>query len=368
MRVKPFNPVKYLLLLGVLAFAALSTHAQRVTDHREIGKTLAMNSSDVLRIESKHSHINIHHWDRNQVKFELRMEATGKTEKNVSRLLEAIYFETKETSEGIDVQAWMGPFERMNSWENVSEFVLKNGTKIEGIYEYNLEINIYMPRESILKVNHSFGNLILKDMHEGEMRIISQHGNITMGDACCPANIELQHANLDMGDANELQLAMRHSNANMGSAEELRLEIQHSNLNLGSVDELDTQAGHSNMSIGKIRRLRIENNHSILKIGRLVKSLDSETNHGNIKINALDADFDEISVELNYGELEINAGSTNFRLDYEGQHGNLKVGSSFRYDEKNQDEHGHYKEIRGHKGSGGGLIQIKTQHGQVVVE
>lgn len=366
MRVKSFNLAKYILLL--CAFAVVSAHAQRVTDHREMGKTLSMSSSDELRIESKHSDIEIHHWDRNQVKFELRMEVIGKNERDVSRLLEAIHFEMRESDDGISVEAWMGPFSKMNSWDKGSNFVLKNGTKINGIYEYSLEIEVYMPRESKLNVEHAFGNLTLEDMHKGDMELEAKHGNITMGDACCQTEIDLAHGTLDMGDANRLMLDMRHSNANVGSAEELSLEIQHSNLSMGSVDELNTEAGHSTISIGKIRRLEIENNHSTIKIGRLVSSLDSEVNHGQIKINALDSDFDEIDVELNYGQLEINAGSTSYRLDYQGQHASLKVGSDFSYDEKNEDEHGHNKEIRGHKGSGGGLIQIKTQHGSVVVE
>lgn len=366
MRVKSFNLVKYVLLL--CAFALGSAHAQRVTDSRELGKSLQMGVSDELHIESKHSDINIHHWDRSQVKFELRMEASGKSARDVSRLLEAIHFEMDESDEGISVEAWMGPFSKMNSWDKGANFILKDGTKIEDIYEYSLEINVYMPRASRLDVEHAFGNLTLKDMHQGEMKLEAKHGNITMGDACCAAQIELAHANLDMGEANELRLSLRHSNASLGSTEELSLEVHHSNLNLGAVDELSTEAHHSNLSIGKIRRLSFENYHSNLQIGRLLRSLESESNHGSIKIKSLDSNFDEIDVDLNYGSIEIDTEGSGYRMDYEGEHGSFKLGDGFRYDEKNQDEHGHYKEFRGHKGSGGGMIKIKTRHGSVVVE
>lgn len=368
MRVKSFNLVKYVLLLAALVCSAASMYAQRVTDHREVSKSVSMSIGDELHIESKHSNINVRHWDRNQVKFELNMEATGKSERDVSRLLEAIHFDVDETSEGISVEAWMGPFSKMNSWDDVSEFVLKNGTKIGGIYKYSLDIDVYMPTESVLKVEHAFGNLTLKDLHQGDMYLESKHGNITMGDACCPAVMELQHANLSMGDANELVLELKHSNANVGNAEELSLEIQHSNLDLGGVDELSTEAHHSNLSIGKIRRLRFGNYHSNLEIQRLVRSLESESNHGSIKIKSLDSNFDEIDVELNYGNIEIDTDGAGFRMDYSGQHGSLEVVDGFRVDRKNQDEHGHYKEILGHKGSGDGVIKIKSLHGHVVVE
>ncbi len=369
MRVKNFNLAKLTLLLCAMVLVAASSHAQRVSDSREIGKTVSLRSGGNFHLESKHSDVRIHHWDKEQVKFEIKMKASGKSERDVSRLLGTIHFDVNEGSEGLHAEVWMGPFSNMNSWDDRAEFTLKDGTKISGIYEYSLEVDIYMPREARLKVAHSFGNLVIKDMHRGEMRLESQHGNISMGDACCRLQIDLAHGNLEMGEAEELNLEMRHSNASVGSAKNLNLEAQHSNLNLGSVGRLDTEAGHSNLSIGQVSQLRIENNHSSLKIGRLLKSLEAESNHGNIKIKALQSNFESIAVQLNFGDLEIGVGGgANFRLNYEGQHGQLKVGDGFRYDHKGGDEHGHYKEIRGHQGSGGGTISIKTQHGNAVVE
>ena len=145
------------LCLTIISLGLMGTaSAQRVSDSREIGKTLAMDASGTLELDSKHADIYINSWSRDQLKIDVKIDATGKNARDVDRLLETVTFDINEDGESISIDVWLGPFESQNSWDDHAEFVLKDGTKIQGISEYSIEVNIYLPQRAKVVVDHSF--------------------------------------------------------------------------------------------------------------------------------------------------------------------------------------------------------------------
>lgn len=222
-------------------------------------KTYQVNKSDVLSIENKFGNVVVNTWSRSEIQVQVEIIGRAGSEQAVQTLLNKIKIAESRSGNTIAVKTEMGS-------------ISSSGSNKKGV-EVNYTIN--MPADNQIKINNSYGYVYLPDM-KGKVDLTVRYGAFKAG--------HLSNAD------NSIKASYCSSSVNTISY-----------LNKGVID-----LAYSSMNLGGTNGINGSSKYSDLMIGSLRDALDMDVRYGNFRVENVQKNFKNISVNGGYAPIQLH--------------------------------------------------------------
>ena len=216
--IKLFNVILPLLLLLQLNIFAQDDSGKEPKFKYEFEKTKSVNrsynvsTSDKLSIENKFGTVEIHTWNKNEIKVDIEIKVSAKTEEWAKSVLNDIQVEDSKAGNGImfktlfveDLDKKEGKPDgekRMDKYKN------KNTHQI-----LEVNYNVYMPVSNPLKILNQFGPTTIPE-YKGEIDLVSKFGSLTTGLLTNIKNIKVEFGKASFESISNCSVTVEYSKA-----------------------------------------------------------------------------------------------------------------------------------------------------------
>lgn len=306
---KILRPFK--LVLAVLLLLQVNTFAQgdkndnkkkfEFVKKKSVNKSYNVSASDKLNIQNSFGSVEVHVWDRNEIKVDVNIEVSANSEALAQKMLDRISVADDKTGKGISFETKMKDI---------------NNTKDE---KSTMEINysISMPAGNPLKVDNSFGSTTVPDFR-GEVDLTSKFGSLTTGNLASIKGIHVEFGKANLTNITSAPVTIKFSKAVISKLSgDIKMNLEFcSNVRLNldnNLSSLDLKTSYSTVNLKPI--------------GSLPASYNISTSFGSFK-NTSDVKFSS-----DEDKDDDNKYSPKFDHQYSGKSGSgsvpVKVKSSF---------------------------------------
>jgi hypothetical protein len=237
------------LLLAALLLLQLNVLAQDDEDKgndkkyefarsKAVNKSYNVSSSDKLKIENSFGRVDIHTWDRNEIKVDVSIEVSASTNDLAQRIIDGITVSDSQSGKEIS-------FKTSIKGNNNSGKNEKSTMKVN--------YNISMPAGNPLNVENSFGATTIPD-YRGEVSLVSKFGSLTAGDLANVKRLDVEFGRAKIESVNNGSLSIKYSNSTLGKISgDVRMNLEFSTMvkmNLdNSLTGLDIKASYSTVNL-----------------------------------------------------------------------------------------------------------------------
>ncbi|MBK8611621.1 MAG: hypothetical protein IPL84_17200 [Chitinophagaceae bacterium] len=203
--IKPFK-----IILPLLLLAQTSLFAQNENDNgskkkyefvktKSVNKSYNVSSSDKLNIQNSFGKVEIHTWNKNEIKVDVSIEVSANTNDLAQKVLDKISVAESQSGKEISFKT---------SINNI------NNSKNEKS-SMSIDYSIYMPANNPLKVKNDFGATVVPD-YRGEVDLTSKFGSLTAGDLSDVKNINVEFGKAKFNNITDGSITIKYSKAEFG--------------------------------------------------------------------------------------------------------------------------------------------------------
>ena len=249
------------ILLPALLLLQVSLFAQNDNDNSNkkryefvqkkiYNKSYNITLSDKLNIDSRFGSVEIHTWAKNEIKVDVQIMVTAKTDEWAKAVLEDIRVEENKLGNQINFKTLFS--EDLDKKEGGSKHMDKYKGK-DSRQTMEVSYNIYMPADNALNIKNEFGPTILPDFF-GEVTLTSKFGSLVTGNLSNVKRIEVEFGKAKFERITGGTVTVKYSKAEFGKLMgkiKLNLEFCNGivlNLNSGQTD-LDVRSSYSNINL-----------------------------------------------------------------------------------------------------------------------
>lgn len=267
---------------------------------KAINKTYNVSGSDKLNIRNSFGSVEIHTWNKNEIKVDVEIEASSDKENVAQDILDRIQVSDNQSGKDISFKTTIK-----------EEMKHKSGSS-----SMTINYSVYMPESNPLFINNEFGSTTIPD-YKGEVDLTSKFGTLTTGNLSAVKSIGVEFGKARLGNIPGGSLSIKYSKASISKISgNVKLNIEFSSkiiLNMdNSLNSLDVKASYSSVNLKPIGELSASYTIST--------SFGSFKNKTQVKFNSDDDGDDD-----DHGP--------KFDHEYNGKSGNgsipVKVKSSF---------------------------------------
>ncbi|MDO6389451.1 hypothetical protein Q4E40_04895 [Pontibacter sp. BT731] len=241
-------------------------------------KTYKVSKSDVLNINNEFGNVHVNTWNRSEIQVKVDIISRANSEQQAQEMLNKINVADSRSGNTISVKTQMGSIHSNGRNQN---------------FEINYTIN--MPTDNALTVKNKFGSVYLPDM-KGKVDLNVQYGSFKVGNLSNVTN------NIKASFCTNTQNTIGF--LNKGS-----LDLDYSNVNLNATNGVN---GSSNFTD--------------LMIGNLAEVLNMEVKYGTFRVNKVQKDFKNISLDGGFTPIQIYfEDDAAFNFDVNVQFADFKV-------------------------------------------
>lgn len=274
-------------------------------------KSYNVSSSDKLSIDNKFGTVEIRTWTKNEIKVDVEIKVSAKTDDWAKSVLNDIEVEDSRSGGTIKFRTLFS--EDLDKKEGGRKHREKyEGKDTRQTMEVNYVIN--MPASNPLDIDNQFGPTILPD-YSGEVDITSKFGKLETGNLANVKNINVEFGKAKLGNIPGGNLSIKYSGATISKISgNVKVNLEFSNKVILNLDNnlagLDMKASYSTVNLKPM--------------GELPASYRIFTSFGSFK--------NRTSVKFSSDEDEKDRGPK-FDYEYNGRSGNgniqVKVKSNF---------------------------------------
>ncbi|MBI1185716.1 hypothetical protein GC194_15725 [bacterium] len=315
--------LNYNILLAILLLFAGSTAKGNmyVEKSKKVRKAYPAKEQTELEINSKYGVINVQPWSKDSMVFKITIVGRSKTEEfsqemiddtelNFSTLGDKIILNTSLNDEGAAI---VTTFNKVAS--NIS------GSKSE----LNVNINVFMPAASAIKIAHKFGDIIIGS-RSGKIDITTSYSDVKLGEVTGYTNLNLKFGDLNVQNVKRLNLDCEYANVMIFKADNADINSKGSKINFTEVQRLRARTKRDDYTIYKALSVNADGTYSNFVITELRESLNLNGKYDDLTIHSVQQGFTQIT--MNCERSNANMGFMNtcqFSIDI-----NLELGD-FNY-------------------------------------
>ena len=305
--IKPFKIILPLLLLVQLSLFAQNDNENKkkydFVKTKSVNKSYNVSSSDKLNIKNSFGKVEVHTWNRNEIKVDVKIEVFANTSDLAQKVLDKISVKDEQNGREISFET---------SMKNINN---SKGEKSSMSIDYN----IYMPASNPLQINNEFGATIVPD-YKGEVDLTSKFGSLTTGNLPNVKKINVEFGKGDFKDITDGSVSVKYSKAQFAKLSgkvELSLEFCS-----GIVMNLDNSLG----------------------------SLNVKASYSTVNLKPASGLSASYTINTSFGSLKNRTG-----IKFESDEDKDSKGPKFDY------------QYSGKTGSGAAQIKVKTSFGNVIL-
>jgi hypothetical protein len=183
---------KFLCSLAMVAFIMAPASAQDEKDKdkdkktryefvktKAINKTYTVSGTDKLNITNSFGTVEVHTWNKNEIKVDVSIEVSSNTEAFAQKLIDGISVSNSQSGNEVSFKTSInGNNNSKNEKSNMS-----------------VDYSIYMPESNPLKLSNEFGSTVIPDM-KGTVELTSKFGSLNTGTLT-----DVKRINVEFGSA-----------------------------------------------------------------------------------------------------------------------------------------------------------------------
>lgn len=281
---------------------------------KTINKTYTVASGDKLDISNSFGKVEVHTWNKNEIKVEVSVEVSAVKESSAIKLLDGISISEKQSGGDVSFKTTINNH--------------NNGKNEKSSMEVNY--NVYMPETNELQVTNEFGPTIIPDF-KGRVNLHNKFGPLTTGDLSDVKNITVEFSSGDFGSIANGNISIKFSSANFKKLTgNTKLSFEFCSASKVSIDNaltsLDLNASYSTVN------LRPSNGLSAAYT--ISTSFGSFKNGTGIKFSS-DEDEEDKGPKFDY-KYEGRSGSGNIPIKIKTSFGKIILGEASEDDMKDE--------------------------------
>jgi hypothetical protein len=318
------------IILPLLLLAQVNLFAQNDNDDdkgkkkyafvktKSVNKTYNVSSSDKLMIDNSFGRVEVHTWDKNEIKVDVSIEVSANTESLAQKMIDRISVNEYKAGKEIAFET------KMKDVHN---------TKDEKS-SMSIDYSIYMPAGNPLLIENEFGATVIPD-YRGEVELTSKFGSLTAGNLSNVKSITVEFGRAKIESVNNGNLVIKYSNSTLGKLTgNIRMNAEFSTNIIMNVDNsltgLDVKASYSSLNIKPTSDMSASYTIST--------SFGSFKNRTAIKFDGDDDDDkDDRSPKFDH-KYSGRSGSGNIQIKVNTSFGNIILGEPGPDDMKNKNK------------------------------
>ncbi|MEO8768877.1 MAG: hypothetical protein ABI402_02290 [Ferruginibacter sp.] len=247
------------LLMSLIFLLSLSLRAQNDNDNdndnndhqkklefvkkKSVNKSYNVSSSDNLNIKNSFGTVEVHVWDKNEIKVDVSIEVSGNTDAVAQRVLDRITVSDEQKGKEISFET------------NLKDVNNSHGEKSTMSINYTIS----MPASNPLQIKNEFGTTTLPD-YKGEVDLTSKFGKLNTGDLSNVKSISIEFGKAKLGNVRGGSLSIKYSSASIARLSgNIKMNLEFSSkvvLNLdNNLSGLDLKASYSTVNLKPIGEL-----------------------------------------------------------------------------------------------------------------
>jgi hypothetical protein len=310
------------LLFALLSICFFVGSANAITKHKKIEKTF--KAGENLKIESKYSKIQIKHWDKAEIKFEILISVEGSNEEKTKKMVDNITIDFTEGEAQLSAKTVLGDFFSLKKLTNS----LFNKGKIK------IKYTVQLPSTINLDLIQKNGDIFM-DSHNGNISLDLTSGNFTAQNLKGENNFTITGCTFKVKDVNNAKLKVATSKVNIENAEKLSGESRDSEFTIGVADNISMTSARDKFNIKELEYLYGSSNFSKIEISQMGGEIDYDQKFGHINVFNINNMFSFVKIDSKYGDVGLSfmEGS---QIDYEINHKSVKFDNSKDFTLSNQ--------------------------------
>ena len=233
--------------------------------NKSVNKSYNVSSSDKLKIENSFGDVNVHTWNKNEIKVDVSIEVSANTEALAQKMIDRISVADSKSGSDISFKTSMKD--------------INNSKGEKSTMKINYEIS--MPASNPLHLSNEFGATVIPDF-KGEVDLNSKFGSLTTGDLTNVKVVNVEFGKAKIESASGGSVSIKYSSAEIGKlVGNVKLNLEFSSATKINIDNsltgLDAKVSYSTVNFKPA--------------GNLSASYDISTSFGSFK-NRTDIKFD----------------------------------------------------------------------------
>jgi len=339
--------LKFNLILILLLFSAMLVHATNVEYTKNIRKGWAKSSVTALKITNKFGEVKINDLGGDSVTIKVLITIDDKSSGKAKELMDKI---------SVD-------FDKSGGLVTATTEIEENFRDIES---FSIDYLVNIPKDRELTISNRYGNLILNELDAKGYFEVS-YGSMTAGKMKAPAGnplkIIVKYGEANLETINEANMDFKYSKLTTDEIGQLTLDSKHSTVNLHKIKNLTLDSKYDGINVDEIASLKSVSQYTNYKIDLLTENFDLDTGYGSVRIDKVDAKFENISITNRYGGISIGLNGLNYKLKAACDYCEVSYPES-RY-KGNKIKENHKFSLEGNVGTGGGKVSINSSFGGV---
>ncbi len=326
---KLIKPFKIVLSLLILSQANLLAQNDNDNDNKNdnkkkyefvkskaVNKSYNVSSSQKLDIQNSFGRVEVHTWNKNEIKVDVSIEVSANTNDLAQKVLDKISVTDSKNGNSISFKTAIG---------NINNNKEQKSTM-------NINYSIYMPANNPLEISNEFGATVIPD-YSGEVELSSKFGSLTTGNLPNVKSINVEFGKGKFENIKDGDISVKYSKAEFGKLSgKMKLNLEFCSgivMNLdNSLSGLDVKASYSNVNLKPSSDLSA--------------SYSISTSFGNLK-NRTAIKFDGGDDDNDRGpkfdhQYNGKSGSGNIQIKINTSFGNVILGESRPEDMKDKDK------------------------------
>ncbi len=232
---------------------------------RIISKTYSVNKNDKLAINNQYGKVEVHVWNKNEIKVDVEVKAFEATDDGAQDLLDKVKITDLRQNDLISFKTTIEK-SSVNIWTRI-----KNGKEERRGVQINYQI--YMPAKNALDISNRYGSTVVPDF-AGPVNISSAYGSFTSGKLDNAANqLKISYGSATMEEYANGNLIVSYGGLKLAHAEKVNATIKYSSakiakLSNGGSFELSYASGFKIDDVDKnVKSLNINSSYSGVTLG-----------------------------------------------------------------------------------------------------
>jgi len=284
---------------------------------KSVNKSYNVSSSDKLKIENSFGDVNVHTWNKSEIKVDVSIEVSANTDALAQKMIDRISVADSKSGGDISFKTSMKD--------------INNSKGEKSTMKINYEIS--MPASNPLHLSNEFGSTVIPDF-KGEVDINSKFGSLTAGDLSNVKMVNVEFGKAKIESAAGGSVSIKYSKAEIGKlVGNVKLNLEFSSATKINIDNsltgLDANVSYSTVNFRPASNLSASYNIST--------SFGSFKNRTDIKFDGGDDDKDDHGPKFDHS-YSGKAGSGSVPVKIKSSFGKVILGEPNADDMKDKEK------------------------------
>jgi len=296
--------------------AAQDPAATAVEKSRRMSRTFAAVPGKSYALETRYGRVQVNTWSRKEIRTDVEVITRASTEEKAQQLQDMIQVQLvadDAATGGISARSRFGLMPK-ECWSK------------RRLYEVNY--TIWLPKNTPLKLQNTFGEIILNGDLTGSTDLTVQYGQLRAGRLEGVKNmVRISNGQATVAYARTASMEACYSRLHLNAGQDIELRNNYSDIDMGTVQNLTVHSKYGDVTLGTVHSLSGSSGFSKFSIDKLDNKLDMKVQYcPAFEVRNTGKNFRQINLDGGYSTFLLNfAADAGFNFDVNTDHGKLLV-------------------------------------------